>query len=298
MPASPALYVQLQVWFIAWSLAASVLVWRRGATRAFRGLWLATLVLTGSLLAMLMIRPFWNIVPFPLNTLQFPYRLLTYVDDAVTMLVAVGIFAVEQAAKSGIYRRSTAWLKVTLLLVCGISTALCVWQLWVPNTHGTDSLVNRNRALVSIHAAPTSWQDPGLYTDASEPVVAVPPGRVLKINPDKVRVDRFDGRLPVPPGLAPIQTNIAGGPYLVHISGLKLVGRDAAGYAVVERIANGRGAVHVTITAADPAPVEMGRWISVLAAILILLVLGRTYIRSIGARRRQPTIHLVEVGES
>jgi hypothetical protein len=48
----------------------------------------------------------------------------------------------------------------------------------------------------------------------------------------------------------------------------------------------------VTITAADTAPIEMGRWISVLALMLILLVLGKTYIHPIGARLRKPTVKL------
>jgi hypothetical protein len=287
---TPALYVQLQVYFVVWSLAASVLVLRRGGVRALRGVWLAVAGLAACLLAMLMITPFWSIVPFPWNTLQFPYRIVTYVDDAVTALVVLGTLAIDRATKASLQPRATKWLRTTLVLVCAVSTAICVWQLWVPNTQGTGSLSDRSQALNTPYSPPTSWYDPGSYNDISEPIVAVPDDRTLTINPAEVNGDSFTAVASLPTGRAPIQTNIAGGPYLVHLSGLKWVGRNAQGYAVVERIHNGHGPVRISITTAHSAAIWLGRLLSLIGFVAVCVVLGLAYVRSFRRRRSHLTL--------
>jgi len=68
---------------------------------------------------------------------------------------------------------------------------------------------------------------------------------VLIVPPEQVHGDRYAAWMHVPPGPAPIQTNISGGAYLVHIAGLQRIGRDTQGYAVVRRVNGETGPVHV-----------------------------------------------------
>jgi hypothetical protein len=111
---------------------------------------------------------------------------------------------------------------------------------------------------------------------------------VLTINPSQVHGDRFAGWVQVPPGMAPIQTNIAGGDYVVHLTGLRWVGRSAQGFAVVERRKDGSGRVHVVITAAHTAAAVVGWILSVVAILVLLAVLVYAFIQARLASREGP----------
>jgi hypothetical protein len=167
-----------------------------------------------------------------------------------------------------------------------VSLALCLWQLWVPNTLFATSYKNRADALVSANVMPASWYAVGDYGDWQVRLAAVPNNRVLFLPPSAVQGDRFDAWMNVPPGPQPIQTNIAGGSYLVRIDGLLLVGRNAEDLAVVKRVNGGSGPVHVVVETTHTAAVEVGRVLSGVALLITLAALARAGVRTRGARRR------------
>lgn len=278
---TPALFVQVPVWFLAWGLVAgAVLMWHRGSGGRLRRVWIAAMGLLALLLCMIMITPIWSAVPFPFDEIQFPYRLGSYVFYAIAGLVLVSTLALQRAASMDESRRIFAWLRWALALVCAISVGLCVWQQWVPTTlFAEDSYTNRREALTSVSVPPRTWYDPVSYTDVQAPVVSVPAGRALIIPPSSVHGDRYAAWLNVPPGPAPIQTNIAGGGYLVHISGLERVGRSPEGLTVVRREGTEGGPVHVVLEATHSATIVMGWVLSLLGCAVIVAVLAWTSIR-------------------
>ncbi len=287
---TPALFVQAPVWFLAWGLAAGLLLLgRHGPAGELRRAWLGVVIVTGVLLGMIMTTPLWRVVPFPFSEIQFPYRLGSYVFYAVGALVLVAALALQRAAAEPRRIMRVRVLRAGLLGACVVSIALCVWQQWVPNTLFPHwSYNNRQEALVSVNRVPRTWYDPGSYNDYSARLVSVPPGRLLLIDPTQVHGDRIGAWMNVPPGLAPIQTNIAGGSYLVHISGLKWIGRDEYGYAVVQRERNGSGPVYVVVQTTLSTAVVAGRALSIAAILAVLAVLARACIQSFRVRRRAP----------
>ncbi|HXB63538.1 MAG TPA: hypothetical protein VNV42_01560 [Solirubrobacteraceae bacterium] len=302
---TPALYVQVPVWFLAWALiAGGVLLWVRAARGVLRRAWLGVLILICLLLGMLMFTPLWSVMPFPFDEIQFPYRLGSYISYAIAALVLVGALALQDAAhtdespryasarsraRASSLRRSMARLRIGLAGVCAVSVALCVWQQWVPNTLFREwSYDNRSEALVSVNHTPRTWYDPGSYNDNTAPVIHVAAGRTVNLDPSEVHGDRFAAWVRLPPGMAPILTNIAGGSYIVHISGLRRLGRNPYGYTVVRRERPGSGPVHVVVQTSSSAVLKAGWALSVLALVAILAILAWSCVQSLAARRRGP----------
>jgi hypothetical protein len=285
---TPALFVQVPVWFLAWGiLAGLLLLWRRGTVGKLRRAWIGVVILIGLLLGILMDTPLWNVMPFPFDQIQYPYRLATYIFYGVSALVLVGGLALQRVAAEHGRARSIVGLRAGLLAVCAVSIGLCVWQQWVPTVLFPNwSYPKRQEALVNVHVVPRTWYDPGSYNDNSAPVVIAARSRLLLLEPDQVHGDRFAAWMNVPPGLAPIQTNIAAGSYLVHISGLRRIGRNQNGYTVVRRERAGSGPVHVVVETARSAAIEIGRALSVVALLVVLAVLAWTGVQSLSARRR------------
>jgi hypothetical protein len=281
---TPALFVQAPDWFLAWGLlSGGVLVRSRGRGYGlFRAL-IGAAVFVGLILGMMMVKPFWSIAPFPFTDIQFPYRLGSYLAYAVAGLVLVGALGLQRAT-GGPLRSIVLPLRLALAGVVAISVGLCVWQQWVPSTLFSKSYTDRSRALASVNELPRSWYDVGSYKDLRAPVVAVPENRLLVIEPSRVHGDRFAGWLNVPAGPAPIQSDIDGGGYLVHMSGLRWLGRTEEGWAVVSRVNGGSGPVYVVVETAHSSILELGRILSILAIAAILAIVIWTGLRS----RRRP----------
>jgi hypothetical protein len=284
---TPALFVQAPVWFLAWGLVAGVLLlWRPGPGARLRRAWLGSVFVCVLLLAMIMVTALWRVMPFPFSELQFPYRLSSYVFYAAGAIVLVSALALQRAAAVPGAELAVRALRVGLVGVCAVSIGLCVWQEWVPDTLFPNvSYENRQEALFSVEHVPRTWYDPGSYNDDSAPIVEVPPGRLLRLVPSQVHGDRFAAWVDPPPGPEPIQTNISGGEYLVHITGLRWIGRNRAGYAVVQREREGSGPVYVVIQTTLSTAIVTGRALSVLGLLAILAVFGAACVRSLGARR-------------
>jgi len=286
---TPALFVQVPDWFLLWSvLAAGLLLWGRRAGKELRRAWIGAATLTALLLGLLTITPLWSSIPSPFDQIEFPYRLGSYIFYAVGVLVLLSALILGRAATERRLPRTVTALRILLVGVCAVSLGLCVWQEWAPNSLFPGwSYSNREEALASTSETPRTWYDQGSYNDEQAPLAEASSERILIIPPNEVKGDRFAASMNVPPGMAPIQTDIAGGSYLVHISGLTRIGRNDKGFAVLRRTKEGEGPVHVVIEVAHNALLVAGWTVSLLACLAILAVLAWTSIRPIRTRRGQ-----------
>jgi hypothetical protein len=271
---SPALYVQAPVLALIWGLLALPVVWRERRLRA--GAATALIVLAG-VLVLMMSGGAWSLLPTFFQQIQFAYRLQTYVTLACAGLVLLGALALTRRAESGRATRADRPLALGLGLAVAFGLAVCVWQLWVPNTRtdegSTQSYSNRADALRGAPTVlPHSWYAANDYGDRSLPVVGTT--ERFELYPADVDNDRFAAPVSLPAGLKPVATNIAGGPYLVHVGGgARVVGRTEGGFLVLRRATNGSQPVPVEVAARLSAPVVLGR-LTTAAAAALLLALG------------------------
>jgi hypothetical protein len=286
---SRGLFAQIPDWFLAWGLAVgALLMWRRRADARLRRAWVSAVCVIALLFALMMLELLWNLMPYPFDQTQFPYRLDTYISYAVAVLVMLTAIALQHAPSPPHTGRRAFGMRSTLAGVSCVSVALCVSQLSVSGTRHAKTLAHRGEALKSVHVLPRGWVAEDEYADAQGPLVGFEGDRVLTIDPGSVHADRFAAWLAVPPGPAPIATNITGGPDLVRIRGLRRVGHGGQDEAVVKRLGDGSGPVHVVIETAHNAPVELGRLASVLALVSILAALTTATLRARRARRPTP----------
>lgn len=268
---TPGLYVQAPVLALVWGLLAAPLAWRYRRMRA--GVVTALIVLAGLLvLIMYSGAPFsgvWSLLPTVFQQVQFAYRLQTYVALACAGLVLVGVLALTRRAESGRATRVDRPLRLGLGLAVAFGAALCVWQLWVPNTH-IGPYFNRADALRGPSTLlPQAWNMGKNYEDRSLlPVVLT--AKSFTFPPAQVHDDRFVSSVSLPSGAQPFATNIVGGPYLVHVGGARVVGRTAEGHLVLQRTTGGSKPVDVELRAQLSAPVVQGRIITAASAALLL----------------------------
>jgi hypothetical protein len=181
--------------------------------------------------------------------------------------------------------------------------ALCAWQLWVPSTHiyelQASSYSNRGDALSGPPTLlPRSWNAGTDYGDRSVPGIATT--AQFTFDPTHVEDDRLAGSVLLPAGLQPFATNIAGGPYLVHVGGgVRVVGRTPSqlgcptgcwegGYLVLQRTTDGSQPVPVELRAQLSAPVVLGRITTAVSAALLLALAVTAAVRR---RRRRSAAH-------
>lgn len=272
---TPALYVQAPDWFLVWALLAMMALPRARANRLLRRSFLALSSVLVALFILIMVSLAWDVVPHPLKAIQFPYRLNTYVALLVAGLVLIAALPLEASSGERPGPAVGRALRAGLAGAAAVSLALCVWQLWVPQTELKGwSYDNRANALVSAHTMPRTWYAHSDFADLSPPVVAVPPGRGIYLDPNLVRADRLVETVTPPPGPKPFQTNILGSP-LVTIHGIVRLGRTLDGYVVGRREGAGSGPVRIVVERAATAPVEAGSVLSVVSLAILAALLGR-----------------------
>jgi hypothetical protein len=290
---TPALYVQAPVLALIWGLVALPVVWRERRLRA--GATTALIVLAG-LLVLITSSGAWSLLPTFFQQIQYAYRLQTYVALACAGLVLVGALALTRRAESGRATRADRPLAFGLGLAVAFGLALCVWQLWVPHTHISKTLTYEENTFSSYSnradalrgpptVLPKSWNAENDYADHSLPFIGTT--ERFELYPAAVKDNRFAGLVSLPAGLTAFATNIAGGPYLVHVGGgARVVGRSEGGYLVLERTRNGSQPVHLEVRAGLSAPVVLGRITTAAAAVLILALAAIAAVRSRRRRRR------------
>jgi len=274
---SPALFVQVPMWLLMWALAAMFVLRARLETPLRRCAAAYAIVLAG-LLALIMVGPLWDVVPEPLRVIQLPYRLNTYVAMSVAGLVLVAVLAVQRAEP-----RERRLLGRGLAAAMTVSVALCVWQLWIPETHYKLTYDDVRDALVSRSIAPRTWYSNNAYHDTRAPIVAASSRRWLVIDPKTVSGNSATLSVTPPPGREPFLINLGAGPGVVRISGVELLGRHKEGVVVARRPAAGSGPL--TLTVKTTATARTGVVVTLLA---ILALIGAAIGAAVRSRRVTP----------
>jgi hypothetical protein len=175
-------------------------------------------------------------------------------------------------------------------LAVAFGVAIAAWQLWVPNTRWSEhwTYSNRANALRGPTLLPRSWYPPrNEYDDRT--LEFEPTTDKFSFYPAAVEDDRLGGFSSFPAGLQPFATNIAGGPYLVHVGGgVRVVGRTEEGNLVLQRTTDGSQPVPVELRAQLSAPVVLGRITTAASAALLLALALAAAVRR---RRRRSAAH-------
>jgi hypothetical protein len=285
------LYVQVPMWFLAWAVIVGiVIVSERRFTdlrRGFAALCLALLVL----LALIISGVPAEDLPAPFSDIQFPYRLNSYVALVVAAMVVVALLAYQKMATTDRNRRMTI-IHGCLFVAAAVSILLAGWQIGITRLDDIENFTGHES--YGVHKVNAVWDNVDDFTDASTRYVAVAPSRKITLNPYDVDAagNHLSEVVAAPAGLAPILTNVSGGPGLVSISGgVVRIGRGNEGFAVVRRLRPGTGPVHVVVQTAPTTAVRAGSALTlagIVAACLALVGTGgmQLWRRS---RRRSPT---------
>ncbi|HEX3517709.1 MAG TPA: hypothetical protein VHT29_01595 [Solirubrobacteraceae bacterium] len=274
---TPALFVQVPLWFMLWSAVAAAWLWRDRAMARLRRAWvLITLGIIVVLLLLFFEWP-WERMPRLLRDIQFTYRLGSYILLLTVVLVTITVLALQRLADRPGRLLGSLWSLRTLLVQAVLfSLILCAWQLWAANTTQTNWYRKRDEALVPVTTVPTTWYSGADYADNSLPIVSVPNNRTLNVDPRLVDAagNGLSAMLAMPAGMQPVATNIVSGPYLVHVDGLHVLGRTEGNRLVVSRMRPGGGDVKVTVTTRVGGAVLLGRIVTTVSALGILLLLA------------------------
>ncbi len=251
------------------NMALVALAWRdaRRADRALRALWLILLAAMVLIITM-MVMPgsWWKALGTPFTDIQYPYRLAGWLLLVIAVQLAISLRFAQRLTG----RRH--WIAVGLAAALIIATVI---QASVQMYSGgrMDGTANkdthpREAALANGPTTPpVTFYDPYSYADASLPVVALPAGRTVTLPVPSPGQTRLVARVKLPPGPGPIGTNIAAGPYAVHVSGMALVGRTSAGMMVVKPASGGAKRARLVVVADAGKVQTLAGIISVLCLI-------------------------------
>ncbi|HET8863849.1 MAG TPA: hypothetical protein VFM94_11440 [Solirubrobacterales bacterium] len=263
---------QLPVLALLWALFCGAAYWHF-LSPANRRVALGLLGLGGALLVLVLSPSLIEELPRVLRFIQFPYRVLTYVDLCLVGLVTLALAAMQRDP-------ATNRLPVFAL----VAIAVFSFGLSVDQSFRVRSwLSGRDEALVSSTQPPRSWYATLQFADGSAPIVkpTLPPLGF----PIEGRRDIY--RAVYPAGSAgTAETNIATGPYLVDVNGARPVGRSGEGRMVL-RLPASRGAREVVVTAGWGAGITLGRWLTVISLIVALAALGIGATARVGKRRER-----------
>ncbi len=276
-PGGPTFDLQLPVFALLWSLTVLAVTWR-GLAPVWRRLAIALAVTSVPFLALLFVPPLWHVVPHLFWSIQFPYRLLSYVGYCIAALVTVALIALTTQRP-----RATRALVLLAILFAAIDGAQAINQEW----SGPSSLPSRSAVFPGGSTAPEYWVRTSTYLgyqDVSLPVVnaTIPaiPGltvyngqgaNVLPVpvtgSPRTAYAVSF-----TPPASGTVTTDVVSGPYLVAVHGGSFVGRTPYSELILHVDKQPSGPTRVVFSTARTWPIVVGEWGSV-AAVLVLAAL-------------------------
>jgi hypothetical protein len=255
---------QLPLLMAFWAIAFGLFFWRY-LTPQRRWLAIGLSALTAFFLFLIMhSTSIWHLPSF-LTYIQFPYRLMTYVDLA---MVGVTTLAIAAMQRSGTTSRVPAAL---LVLVSAISFYAAIVQnaqvrSWLPG--------GRDAAVASASTPPETWYAFVQFGDASEPL-----GEPTL--PGEIHVPVNEGikksyTVTIPPGPeGTILTNVVTGPYFVKITGAEPVARNENSDQIV-RVPASDEPREVTFATHWETKVTVGIWSTVISLAIgaIALIWG------------------------
>lgn len=264
----------LPVLAILWALVAGIVFWRllTPRNRALAG---GLTVVLAALLALVLHPALIGDLPELLQYVQFPYRILTYVDFCAVGMVTLALAGLEREGSTPRASGAVAALGAIALF----SLVISVQQ----NREVRSWLNGREEALSSSVQAPPSWYAFIQFGDGREPIVQPTLSQPLTVPVEEGIRDSY--QIEYPPGPAgTAQTNIDTGSYFVDVSGATPVGRNEAGQMIVRLPASPKQPRAVVVSAKENAVVVGGRWLSVVS---FLAALGALVTTALIRRRRR-----------
>lgn len=247
---------QLPVLALLWALICGAAYWRFLSAAAKR-LAVGLLALGGALLLLVLSPGLIAELPKLLQFIQFPYRIVTYVDICLVGLVTLALAAMQRD-------RSTSLVPVLVLAaIAAFNFGLSIAQ----NSAVRSWLPGRDAALASAVQPPPTWYAPLQFADGSAPVVAPSLAAPLEFPVEEIE-ERYAASYPPGPG-GTAETNIATGDYLVEVSGARPAGRTEDGRMVV-RLPAAREPRRVEVSASWGAGLGIGRWLSIVSLLVAI----------------------------
>jgi hypothetical protein len=249
--------------------------------QTLRRLWLVC----GGLLVLvlgLMMMPgsWWTTLGSPFTLIQFPYRLAGYVAFVISILLALSLRLAVGSAPS----KPTAFVLVLLLGVTTIQAGVQMWARTDPARPGPATTRDRSLALANGPTKPpNTWYDGGAYRDSSRRVLDIDLARAVVLPVPRPGAKSVTATVELPEGDAPVFTNIAGGPYVVRISGVGVAGRAKDGRTAIVRLPGQSQRVTITVAAAGGKPQTAAGAISILSLLALLGIAA-----AVEVRRRRP----------
>lgn len=223
-------------------------------------------------------------LPRPYTLLQFSYRLETYMLIGLCGAVLTGLMLVRIWPRRW---RAASW---TLLVLVVIASGVGAVQQVDSYPRGAEDpgvvVPDRYSVFDPMHQPPFTG-GLGDYTDATLPVVE-PAGTPIGVSfPTLIHDEKVTIPVTLPSGVL-VHTNLTGAPYLVSVTGARVVGRDKSGDMVLEIDATGSSRRQITLTRSNRLPVVLGRLLTRLA-LVVLALYALVGLLSRGVRARAST---------
>lgn len=251
------------------------------------GLWLILVAALVALVAM-MVMPAsgWETLGNPFILIQFPYRLAGWVVIGVAVLMAVSL----RFARG--LRGRVRWVAIGLAVAFTVLTVVQAAAEMYPSARlDVEGQRPRTEAFANGPTTPPStWYDPGVYGDASLPIVEVPEGREVFLPTPSPGQTKLSAEVGPIDGTAPVITNVAGGPYVARVEGLPVLGRSLHGTIVVKPPQKEGEPARLTVTADAGGLETVGSVLSILCIVGVLALIVALAVRRPASfwRRHRP----------
>jgi hypothetical protein len=278
--ATGLLTLSLPVLAIAWVLVSiAIFLWI-----GHRGTWMRILlIVSGATVLIGVVMTHAQLIlalPRLYATLQFSFRLESYMLLGVSGAVLAALVLARGDARK---LRLWTWMLAPIAIVSVVGAIQQIDSYSLGGSRGT--------ALTSYLTPPGVPRELLAYVDAHLHYVERRLPEV-RIAPTAVHDDRASAVVHLPPGRL-VDTNIGGGPELVHVTGARIVGNDEAAGDVLE-IGSGAGVAAarpaagrtrsattrtISVSPADSLPVVLGRLLTLLAILVLVVRLAAIAVR-------------------
>jgi hypothetical protein len=251
----------LPVLAMAWVLLAGAATARQARRAPWWGVLAVLAAVTAALLVLMTHAGLVLALPRPYVMVQFTYRLESYILLGVCGALLVALVLLRDAP-----RRTRAW---TWVLVPIVGASLVTGIAQVDRFKVTPLYSTYDKPFIPSMGIFASEAEPDVG-DGSRPTLAFPAGLI--------RHDRVTLVAAANPGQV-VDTNLLTMPALVHVEGAQIIGRrtgrtdqSVPQYHAVLRIDRDAtpGAARITVSAAHPPAVVIGRVLSVLGILALL----------------------------
>jgi hypothetical protein len=273
VPDTPDFVLALPVLAILWVLAGILISVRLRNGRPRERAWTRVLWILGGLtvaFGVVMTHPGLILsLPRPYTLLQFSYRLETYV-----LLGLCASLLVTLVLSRDWPRRWRVGLQTSLVVVLIGSAVGAIQQVDAyPKGANHPIVVVPDRYVVFApnNQPPVTAGALGDYDDASLPLVNPASAVGLEFPSARIRREKVTVAVDLPAGEI-VHTNLAGAPYMVSVTGARVLGRDPSGHIVLQLQGAAREAPRkVSLSRSGRLPVLAGRAITLAAMVLLLI---------------------------